>query len=88
MHIIYIHGGNTFPSLEEYLEDLRNKNYDPFKVREHWSNWICSQLPSSYQMFLPTMPNAWNANYEAWKIWFEKHLPYTEKEVILIGHSL
>jgi predicted alpha/beta hydrolase family esterase len=34
------------------------------------------------------MPNAQDARYLEWKIWFEKIIPILNKEVILIGHSL
>lgn len=34
------------------------------------------------------MPNAQNARYAEWKMWFEKILPLMGDGVILIGHSL
>ena len=37
---------------------------------------------------MPSMPNKANAKYAEWKIWFEKGMPYFQKEVVLIGHSL
>lgn len=33
------------------------------------------------------MPNAQNARYFEWKLWFEKYIPLLNDEVILIGHS-
>ena len=36
----------------------------------------------------PQMPNKQNADYQAWKIEFEKILPDLDKDSILIGHSL
>ena len=39
-------------------------------------------------MILPSMPNKNNARYDEWKIWFEKFIPFLEKKVVLIGHSL
>jgi len=34
------------------------------------------------------MPNALNAKYFEWQIWFKKLFPFLNKEVILIGGSL
>ena len=34
------------------------------------------------------MPNATNARYAEWKIWFDKIVPLLDEEVIFIGHSL
>jgi hypothetical protein len=34
------------------------------------------------------MPNGFNAKYEEWKIWFERHIPFMRDGVILLGHSL
>jgi predicted alpha/beta hydrolase family esterase len=41
-----------------------------------------------FEVVYPKMPNAKNARYFEWKIWFEKLLPLMQEEVILIGHSL
>jgi 5'(3')-deoxyribonucleotidase len=87
--IIHIHGGNTFPDEATFLSYLQQKEYDPFKERQYWCDWIKSSLPEHYQMFIPEMPNSKNASYKARKIWFEKVFPYLNDEgVILIGHSL
>ncbi len=34
------------------------------------------------------MPNKTNAQFEEWKIWFEKFIPFLNDGVILVGHSL
>lgn len=34
------------------------------------------------------MPNKGNAQYQEWKIWFERMLPFLNHNVILVGHSL
>jgi predicted alpha/beta hydrolase family esterase len=34
------------------------------------------------------MPNAQNAKYLEWEIWFEKMIPFINDNVIFIGHSL
>ncbi|MDR0281896.1 MAG: hypothetical protein LBI53_00820 [Candidatus Peribacteria bacterium] len=77
------------PNEATFLAYLQQKEYDPFTERKYWCNRIKSKLPSSYQMFIPEMPNSRNASYKARKIWFEKLFPYlNDEETILIGHSL
>jgi uncharacterized protein len=34
------------------------------------------------------MPNKSNAQFEEWKLWFEKLIPFLYQDVILTGHSL
>ncbi len=36
----------------------------------------------------PTMPNSNNAQFEEWKIYFEKLIPFFGDDVRLVGHSL
>ncbi|MEF3692075.1 MAG: alpha/beta fold hydrolase [Candidatus Moraniibacteriota bacterium] len=88
--IIFIHGGNSFESYEEYLNDLKNSNpsIDWFAYRKKWIDNLHKKLSGEYQIFAPHMPNKQNADYEEWKIWFEKMIPFINNEVIMIGHSL
>ncbi|MDR0771940.1 MAG: hypothetical protein LBF15_02575, partial [Candidatus Peribacteria bacterium] len=83
--IIYIHGGNLFPDEETFLAFLQQKEYDPFEDKlKKWNYWIKGNLPSTYQMFIPDMPNKTNASYKAWKIWFEKLFPYLNDEKTIL----
>ena len=34
------------------------------------------------------MPNKTNAQFDEWKVWFKKLIPFLHDNVILIGHSL
>lgn len=87
--IIFIHGGDSFDSYEEYFGQLKNSNpsIDWFAYRKKWIDNLHRKLSGEYQIFAPHMPNKQNANYEEWKIWFEKMIPFINDQVILIGHS-
>lgn len=87
--ILFIHGGYTFATKKAYLNFLKNYKLDPYKKRKYWVNWLEKKLKNKYEVLKPQMPCDKNANYEEWKIWFKKYLPFLrDKNPILIGHSL
>ncbi len=88
--IIFIHGGETFATYDEYLAFLRSfpMDIESLKPRRRWRDWLIEQLGPAYEAILPQMPNGWNAKYEEWKIYFEKMIPLVNEEVMLVGHSL
>lgn len=52
-------------------------------------NRIAEQLQDTHQTMLPEMPCKHNADYEAWKIWFERNFSFiNDEDLILIWHSL
>jgi predicted alpha/beta hydrolase family esterase len=53
-----------------------------------WKSGLGEKLGEQYQLISPRMPNANNAKYIEWKIWFEKFFPLIHDDVILLGHSL
>ena len=87
--IIHIHGGTVFETREKYYCYLENDDYNPYEVRIRWRDWLKNELNESCDVFLPQMPAKNDADYKAWKIWFEKMFPYLgDNKIILIGHSL
>lgn len=87
--ILFIHGGYTFGSRKDYLKFLKSYELDPYKKRSYWINWIALKLKNKYEVINPDMPCGVNAQYEDWKIWFEKYIPFIkDKNPIIIGHSL
>lgn len=86
--IVVIHGGTTFDTYEEYMEYLRSSELTLEKInRKDWKDFLATNLPE-YEVIYPKMPNAKNARYEEWKIWFEKLFPILNDNVMLVGHSL
>lgn len=87
--VFYIHGGEAYPNYEAYLEDLKTMPVDPFKEpSKRWAQTLPEELGEEYEVFMPSMPGKYNAQYEEWKIWFERHFEYLHDEVILVGWSL
>jgi len=87
--VVVIHGGETFNTYEDYLTWLNAKELDLEKMRgKRWKSTLQDELGEGYEVLMPSMPNAMNAKYLEWRIWFEKFIPYMEDEVILLGHSL
>jgi len=88
--VVVIHGGDTFENYEEYMDFLRNFEIDIsyYTTKKSWKVWLRDALGEDYEVILPEMPNAINAQYEEWKLWFEKLFSFLEDEVVLVGHSL
>jgi len=87
--IVVIHGGNAFETYEEYLNDLRAREPSIERIMKiGWKMQLGNALGSDYLVLNPKMPNADNARYLEWKIWFEKLNNIFDEEVIMIGHSL
>jgi len=87
--IIFIRGGETFEKKEDFYEYLKTVQCNPYKTIKEWRDWIIWAVGDYYDLICPLMPNKQNADYVAWKIWFERHFEFiTSDDPILIGHSL
>lgn len=87
--VIIIHGGDSFPNYESYLQNLRDKelDYDRLKPKNKWQDQVVETLTDA-DILLPSMPNKQNAQYHEWEIMFEKLIPFFSNDVQLVGHSL
>ena len=86
--IFFIHGGTTFETREGYLDYLKNKE---IKIDKHlkWSRaYLDEKLGTTFDIIRPIMPLKEDAKYEDWKIFFERHFPFLNDNIILIGSSL
>ena len=87
--VVVIHGGSAFDSYEDYFSYLKNYKLDFEKLkRKGWKENLTRDLGVDFEVITPKMPNSLNAKYIEWKIWFEKLIPFLEKEAVLVGHSL
>ena len=89
--VLYIHGGESYKSSDDFYERLLSKEVRDLPSNKHFSKWtkkFAENLGSDYELFMPQMPNAENAKYREWKIWFERHFQYLNNGVILVGCSL
>jgi uncharacterized protein len=89
--VFYIHGGDSYSDHDAFLNDLRARiprDLPSLPKRNKWTETFRADLGDEYEVFMPSMPNSQNAQYEEWKIWFERHFEYLEGEVTLVGWSL
>jgi uncharacterized protein len=87
--VLVIHGGDTFEKYNDYINFLKSFEIDLNKFRKNgWKDNLQRALGRNYDVILPQMPNKFNADYDEWKIWFEKILNLLEDNLILVGHSL
>lgn len=87
--IIFIGGGETFENKEDFYNYISTVELDPYKEGKYWRDWIIGVLSEDYDIIVPQMPAKQNSDYEAWRIWFERHFDFINDEnPILVGHSL
>lgn len=87
--IVFIHGGNTFETHEEYIAYLKAKEVNLDYLRQkRWKDAVIAELGPDFDVIQLVMPNRSNAQYEEWKLWFEKYIPLLDDNLILIGTSL
>ena len=87
--VIAIHGGDAFATYEEYIAFLKARTIDFDRgQRKGWKSNLQESLGDRFEVILPRMPNANDAKYEEWRIWFEKYIPYMRDGLVLVGHSL
>jgi predicted alpha/beta hydrolase family esterase len=89
--ILVIDGGDTFETYEAYLEFLKAFEIDVERYkggRGDWKSSLQEKLGDEYEVIVPKMPNKNNAQYDEWKLWFDKFIPFLHHGVLLVGHSL
>lgn len=86
--VIFIHGGDAFRDSGKLYEMLRGRSFNPYEAKKKWQELLFAKLADTHECHRLSMPNSFWADYEAWKIWFEKMVPYLRDGVVLVGHSL
>ncbi len=86
--ILFIHGGMTFKNNKDYENYLKNRSISLEKKQKWGDEYLTKKLGPAYEIIRPRMPLSENAKYRDWKIFFERYLSITHKEIILIGTSL
>lgn len=86
-----MHGGESYLRYEDFLNRIQTKDiWDlpsaPYKTK--WTERLPFDLGESYEVFMPKMPNAQDAKYMEWSIWFERHFVHLHDGVTMIGCSL
>ena len=87
--ILFINGWVSKSNYINYMDYLEKLEYNPFKIKEKsWRHTFTLDLWNDYEVINPIMPNKGFADYNEWKIMFEKTFQYLRNDVILLGHSL
>ncbi len=87
--LVFIHGGTPYDSYGEYLNSLKQTEYDPERDnRKRWKDSLRERLGAQWSILAPVMPSKYNAKYLEWKIWFSKVVSFIEEDAFLVGHSL
>jgi len=89
--VIVVGGGDAYRTYEDYISFLKNWeiDFEKFKAgKKRWKDNLADDLGGNFDVVSVGMPNKMNAQYEEWKIWFEKFIPHFDEGVILLGHSL
>ena len=78
----------TFKNKKDYLLFLKTRKVILGK-RIRWSDdYLDKKLGADFETTRPRMPLQDNANYEEWKIHFERYIPHLKDNCILVGNSL
>lgn len=89
--MIIVGGGDSYSKREDFLQALRTqpvRDVPSDTPYTSWKQWLTEELGNTWWVDTPQMPNKQNAQYDEWKIWFERHLTMVEGELVLIGYSL
>lgn len=67
---------------------MEKREINPFEEKKRRRLTLQEKLPE-FVVIKPEMPNKDMARYSAWKLWFEKYLPFLDSEhLVVVGHSL
>lgn len=87
--VVFIHGGDARENYKDFDEYLEKMEYCPIKEKKvKWKMTLQEKLGDNFDVMQPAMPNKDFANYDEWRIVFEKVIPYLQDDIILIGHSM
>ena len=86
--IFCIHGGMTFKNQNDYLDFLKNRQVSIDKKIKWDSEYLDNALNNIFHIIKPRMPLQDNAQYDEWKIHFERFFEQLDDNIILLGNSL
>jgi predicted alpha/beta hydrolase family esterase len=87
IQVVFIDGGMTFSSREDYLDFLKNREVS-LEGEKTWNEGSYLEESLENEVVRVDMPCRDNARYEEWRITFENYIPLLSDQVILIGLSL
>ena len=87
--IVLIKWWTSKENYKDFYDFLENQEFDPYAEKtKRWNISLWEDLWEWFEVLEIPMPNRDFADYNAWKIVFEKHFNFFKKDVTFIGHSL
>ena len=87
--IILLRWWTAKENYKDYYDFVENFEINPYKEKFiKWSDTLAEDLWKEFEVIEIERFNKYFADYKAWKIIFEKYIPYIRYESIFIGHSL
>ena len=87
--VVLMKWGEAKENYKDFYDFLEKQEYDPYKeVKKRWNRNLADTLWEDYEVLLAPMPNRYFADYRAWKIIFEKMIPFLRQDIVLVWHSL
>jgi len=87
--VVFINGAVPKENFDSYYAFLESREYDPHKEKFlNWNKTLWEKLGEEYEYLRTPSDGIDFADYKAWKIMFEKMLPYLKQDVIIVTTSL
>ena len=84
--VLYVHGGTTHSTHEKYIDWLKTTTL--YLQNIDWWSGSFLKHNISIPVVAPRFPLSENAQYDEWKLFFERYVEKIDDELILIGWSL
>lgn len=86
---IFINGWVPKENFRDYNTMLKMLEYNPYEEYfENWNKTLGEKLGEDWEYFRTPFHDKDFADYEAWKIMFEKMIPYLNPEITIVTTSL
>jgi len=87
--VIFLNGAVPKENYEDYYDFLRSRDYNPYEeVFHNWNKTLGEKLWENYEYLRAPFGDIKFADYEAWKIMFEKMFPYFREDIVIATNSL
>lgn len=87
--VVFINGGNPKENYDSYTDFLQGLEYNPYEENFlSWNKTLWKYLWEDYEYLTVPFREKKYADYNEWKIMFEKLLPFLREEVVLVSTSL
>ena len=87
--VVFLSWGIPKENYTSYYEFLESQDFDPYlKKDKNRKYFLAEHLWETYEYYIVPFPDKEFADYEAWKIVFEKTMTYMSDEIILVATSL